>query len=101
MSIDQQRLMQAIENFRIRTKGAELPKGTAEALEELQKTLGSPMPGRDTPGARAALKVAPGTRGTGENFSKAAKGVDGPSPGQIEAKRAAVAEGTVPSNDAS
>jgi hypothetical protein len=85
MSIETQRLLQAVQNFKTRSKGGELPKGTEEALEALTKALGAPAPGRDTPGARAALKVAPGTTGAGEPFPKAARGVDGPSPGQREA----------------
>jgi hypothetical protein len=79
------RLLQALEFFSSRTRGAELPKGVEEAIQGLQKALGQPMPGQDTPGARAALKVAPGTDGTGENYRKAAIGRDGPSPGQREA----------------
>lgn len=86
--IEAQRLLQAIEHFKARTRGAELPKGTEEALTGLSKALGTPMPDRDTPGGRAALSVAPGTRGTGEHFSQAVKGPDGPSPGQRAAKRA-------------
>ena len=86
MSVHQQRLLQAIENYVTRTKGGEQPKGAEEAIAALQKVLGTPAPGRDTPGAREAFKVAPGTRGTGEEMSKAATGIDGPSPGQREAK---------------
>lgn len=86
MSMEIQRLLQAAEHFKARTRGAELPKGALEAVDALQKALGEPMPERDTPGARAALRVAPGTKGTGEPFSKAARGVDGPSPGQREAQ---------------
>lgn len=86
--IEAQRLLQAIEHFKARTRGAELPKGTEEALGGLSKALGTPMPDRDTPGGRAAMAVAPGTRGTGEHFSQAVKGHDGPSPGQKEAEKA-------------
>ena len=86
MSIEAQRLLQAVQNYRTRTKGAELPKGTEEALAAVQKALSAPEPGRDTPGARAALKVAPGTKGAGEPMQKAAVGIDGPSPGQREAQ---------------
>lgn len=78
-----QRLLQAVSHFQARTRGAELPKGASEAIEGLQKSLGSPMPGRDTPGAREALKAAPGA--TGEPMERAAKGTDQPSPGQREA----------------
>jgi len=87
VSIENQRLLQAVQNFKTRSKGAELPKGTQEALEALTKALSAPSPGRDTPGERAALKVAPGTTGAGEPMAKAAKGIDGPSPGQREAQR--------------
>lgn len=83
--VEAQRLLQAIDHFQARTRGVELPKGTKEALEGVQKALKTPMPDRDTPGGREALKVAPGTRGTGEHFSQAVKGHDGPSPGQREA----------------
>lgn len=83
-----QRLLQAVEHFKARTRGAELPKGVEEALGGLSKALGTPMPDRDTPGGRAALSLAPGTQGTGEHFSQAVKGSDGPSPGQKAAKSA-------------
>lgn len=86
MSIHQQRLLQALESYVTRTKGGEQPKGAEEAIQALQKVLGTPAPGRDTPGAREAFKVAPGTKGTGEPIDKAAKGIDGPSPGQREAQ---------------
>jgi hypothetical protein len=86
--IEAQRLLQAVEHFKARTRGAELPKGVDEALKGLGKALETPMPDRDTPGGREALKVAPGTRGTGEHFSQAVKGRDGPSPGQKEAELA-------------
>ena len=84
--IERERLLQALEHFNNRTKGEEQPEGTKEAIEGLLKALGAPAPGRDTPGAREALKVAPGTDGTGAHFSRAAMGVDGPSPGQKEAQ---------------
>lgn len=84
MSGEQQRLLQAIEHFNSRTRGAELPKGVAEAVQGLQKALGQPMPGRDTPGAREALKLAPGNA-TGVPMEQAAKGSDSASPGQREA----------------
>lgn len=85
MSIHEQRLLQAIENYVSRTKGGEVPKGAEEAISALQKVLGTPAPGKDTPGQREALKVSPGTVGTGADISRAARGVDGPSPGQREA----------------
>lgn len=84
--LEAQRLLQAVEHFKARTRGGELPKGVEEALGGLSKALGTPMPDRDTPGGMEALKVAPGTRGTGEHYSQAVKGTDGPSPGQQEAK---------------
>lgn len=86
MSIHEQRLLQAIENYVTRTKGGEVPKGSEDALSALKKVLGAPAPGKDSPGAREALKVAPGTVGAGEPMNKAAKGIDGPSPGQREAQ---------------
>jgi len=86
MSVHEQRLLQAVQNYVTRTKGGELPKGALEAVQALQKALGTPAPGKDTPGQRETLKVAPGTRGTGEPMEKAALGVDGPSPGQREAQ---------------
>jgi hypothetical protein len=86
MSQAVQRLLQAAEHFKTQTRGAELPEGAQEAVDALQKALGQPMPGRDTPGAREALKLAPGTQGTGAPMKDAAKGPDGPSPGQREAQ---------------
>lgn len=86
MNAEAQRLLQALSHFQARSRGAELPKGVSEAVEGLQKALGGPMPGRDTPGSREALKLAPGTQGTGVPMEQAAKGSDGPSPGQREAK---------------
>lgn len=86
MSIHEQRLLQAIQNYSTGSKGGELPKGIEEALAGLTKVLSSPAPGKDSPGAREALKVAPGTTGTGESIKKAALGIDGPSPGQREAQ---------------
>jgi hypothetical protein len=84
-----QRLLQAVQHFQNRSRGAELPKGAAEAIEGLQKALGQPAPGRDTPGAREALKQAPGNApetGTGTPMKSAAVGNDRPSPGQREAQ---------------
>lgn len=92
MSQEVQRLMQALEHFQARTRGAELPKGVGEAVGALQKSLGSPMPGRDTPGARQALKLAPGTDGTGAPMREAALGPDGPSPGQRASGKTGVSE---------
>jgi hypothetical protein len=87
MSAEVQRLLQAVELFSARSRGAELPKGVEEAVSGLKEALGQPMPpSADTPGSRAAAKAAPGTTGTGEHFSKAAKGLDSPSPGQRAAK---------------
>ena len=85
MSAEQHRLLQALEHFNSRTKGGALPEGVQEAVQALQQALSGPMPGKDSPGAREALSVAPGTVGA-QPISKAAKGVDGPSPGQREAK---------------
>lgn len=87
MNIQAKRLMQAIEHFQGRTKGAgDIPKDVHSAIEALHKALNLPAPGKDSPGAREALKVAPGTTGAGEPMNKAALGVDGPSPGQREAR---------------
>lgn len=86
MSIHEQKLLQAIQNYSTGSKGSELPKGVEEALAGLTKALSTPAPGKDSPGTREALKVAPGTTGTGEPINKAAVGVDGPSPGQREAQ---------------
>lgn len=83
MSAEVQKLLQAVEHFKARTRGAELPKGAQEAVDGLTKALGQPMPGRDTPGAREALKLAPGQgTGTGVPMEQAAQGPDAPSPGQ-------------------
>lgn len=82
-----QRLLQAIEHFNSRTKGAQdIPKEVVAAVEGLHKALNVPPPGRNTPGSREAYAVAPGTRGAAEPFPKAARGIDGPSPGQREAR---------------
>lgn len=85
MSQEVQKLLQAVEHFKARTRGAELPNGAQEAVDGLTKALGQPMPGRDTPGAREALKVAPGSGPLGAPMELAAKGPDVPSPGQREA----------------
>jgi hypothetical protein len=86
-----QRLLQAVEHFKSRTRGAELPEGVAELVDGLQEKLGQPLPGRDTPGSREALKLAPGTNGTGAPLKQAAKGPDGPSPGQRAAQSVSAA----------
>jgi hypothetical protein len=86
MTAEQQRLLQAVEHFQKQTRGAELPEGVADAIKALTESLGKPAPGHDTPGTREALKVAPGTKGTGEPMQRAAIGVDGASPGQREAR---------------
>lgn len=86
MSVEVARLLQAVDQFRSRTENTELPQGTEEALKGLSEALGQPVPDRDTPGGRAAAAASPGTQGTGEHFSKAAKGPDKPSPGQRAAK---------------
>lgn len=54
-------LLQTIEHFQSTTKGAELPKGTEEALEGLSKVLKVSAPQAQTPGHRAALAVAQGS----------------------------------------
>lgn len=91
--IEAQRLLQAVEHFKARTRGVELPEGTEEALKGIAKALGTPMPDRDTPGGRAALAVAPGTKGTGAPISIAAKEHAVPSPGKREAERVGVSVG--------
>ena len=84
------RLLQAVEHFKARTRGAELPEGAQEAIDGLSKTLNQPMPDRDTPGSRAAFKASPGAPkiGTGVPMEQAAKGPDGASPGQRAAESA-------------
>jgi hypothetical protein len=86
MSLELQKLLQAVEHFQARTRGAELPKGLPEAIDGLQKAAGQTMPDRDTPGAREALKLAQGTKGTGAALKQSAQGPDAPSPGQREAQ---------------
>lgn len=86
MSAELQKLLQAVDHFEARTRGAELPEGLSEAVEGLKKVAGHPMPDRDTPGAREALKLAQGTTGTGAALKDSAKGPDAPSPGQREAQ---------------
>lgn len=63
----------------------DLPDGVIESIQELGTNLsGYNGPDTASPGQKEALKVAAGTDGTGEHFTKAAVGVDGPSPGQRE-----------------
>ena len=85
-SAEEARLLDAIERYQGRTSKGEPKQGVSEALQGLLKALGTDGPARDTPGAREARRVAPGTDGTGEHYSKAAIGRDGPSPGQREAR---------------
>jgi hypothetical protein len=85
--------MSALEDF-IANPPRDLPGGSVEIARSLHRTLrgyvGAEHP---SPGEREAINAstnqrslpgAPGTRGTGEHYSKAARGVDGPSPGQRE-----------------
>lgn len=81
-SLNMTRLEQAIKQFAERSRHESLPSGVKEAVEGLQKALARPTPMPDSPGSRAPMKAVAGTRGTGEDFSKAARGKDGPSPGQ-------------------
>lgn len=83
MSVDDQRLLQALETYSGRAKG-KAPEAVAEAIKGLTEALSAPVPSRDTPGNREALKVTPGA--TGEHFSKAATGEDKPTPGQMAAR---------------
>lgn len=78
------RLLQAIEHFQNTSKGAELPKGTDEALEGLSKVLRASAPQAQTPGHRAALAVA---QGSGE-AKPPPIAQDRPSPGQRAAQSA-------------
>jgi hypothetical protein len=80
------RLQQAVEQFQGRAP-KNLPDGVMQKLEEVMGELGQFDPSMDdSPGRREVAKVAPGTDGTGEHFRKAARGRDGPSPGQREAR---------------
>jgi len=83
------RLQQAISAFRDRAP-QDLPEGVMSGLDEIENMLGEYAPAETSPGHRAAQSaqgLAPGTDGTGEHYRKAAKGPDGPSPGQKEATR--------------
>ena len=84
------KLQQAISAFKERAP-QDLPDGVMEGLDKIGSSLNDyAPPGGDSPGHRAAGEAqgqAPGTDGTGEHYSKAAKGPDGPSPGQKEAQR--------------
>lgn len=82
MSYNVTRLQQALEHFAERSRHEDLPRGVKEAVQGLQKALATPSPLPDSPGSRAPLRAVAGTRGTGEDMSKAARGKDGPSPGQ-------------------
>lgn len=80
-------LLNAIAEFSDNPPG-ELPDGVLEAIQGLGKDLAGFAGNPDaSPGQREAMKVAPGTDGTGEPFPKAGVGVDGPSPGQREHAR--------------
>ncbi len=85
MSAEVLRLRQAIEQFKARQPHG-LPEGVIKGLDQVVKELGRDEPARDTPGASEVARLAPGTDGTGEHFSRAALGNDGPSPGQREAR---------------
>jgi hypothetical protein len=78
------RLTQAVEQFRER-QPRDLPDGVDQALTSLAEALGGvDHEGRgDSPGQREVSAVT-GTDGTGEHHSKAARGIDQPSPGQRE-----------------
>ena len=80
------RLQQAVEQFQSRAP-RDLPDGVMDKLGEVMQELGSfDNVGNDSPGKRDVASVTSGTEGTGEHYSKAAKGPDGPSPGQREAR---------------
>ena len=74
------RLLNALQDF-----SENPPRGVVEAINELGTNLsGHNGPDTASPGQNEAMKVAAGTDGTGEHFTKAATGIDGPSPGQRE-----------------
>ena len=78
------RLLSALQDFS-ENPPRDLPDGVVEAINELGTNLsGYNGPDTASPGQKEAMKVAAGTDGTGEHFTKAAVGVDGPSPGQRE-----------------
>ena len=80
------RLQQAVEQFQGRAP-RNLPDGVMDKLTEVMTELGQfDTDADDSPGKREVRALAPGTDGTGEHYSKAAKGADGPSPGQREAR---------------
>ena len=80
------RLRQAVEQFQGRAP-KNLHDGVMDKLKEVMDELGQFDPSsEDSPGKREARALAPGTDGTGEHFRKAARGIDGPSPGQREAR---------------
>jgi hypothetical protein len=84
-SIEIVRLNQAIQAFKERAP-RDLPPEVLDTLGKVEKGLTDYAPNELMgPGKRAALQ-AQGTDGTGEHYSKAAKGPDGPSPGQREAR---------------
>ncbi len=84
--VEVMRLQQAFEQFQGRAP-KDFPPDAMAKLTEAMEGLGAYDPSTaDSPGKREARKLAPGTDGTGEHFRKAAKGVDGPSPGQREAR---------------
>lgn len=84
--VEVMRLRQAFEQFKGRAP-RNLPDGVMQKLDEVMTELDNfDADSGDSPGRREALKAAPGTEGVGEHFRKAAKGIDGPSPGQREAR---------------
>jgi hypothetical protein len=83
--VEIQRLVQAVEQFQGRAP-RNLPDGAMDRLNDVMKELQEFDSVGDSPGRREARALAPGTDGTGEHYSKAARGPDGPSPGQREAR---------------
>lgn len=87
MNTQTKRLLQALEQFQERTKGAkDLSPDVGKAIEALQGALNAPPVSEDSPGRLSALDAVKGTTGAGEPMEKAAKGPDGPSPGQTEGR---------------
>lgn len=91
--IEVTRLAQAIEQFRGRAP-RDLPDGVLDSINDIYSQLTDTYPDMgESPGKQAAKSagLAPGTDGTGEHYSKAAQGPDGPSPGQREVQQIAEA----------
>lgn len=66
----------------------DLPDGATDQLKSVAESLRGYASPDASPGERAALQANGVTDGTGNHYSKAATGIDKPSPGQLEFQKA-------------